>query len=303
MTLQLSHTHGESVTVSHRDRPLLRYVYRPDVPAVESPKPYFHPVRTLSGNCLTNLRPNDHPWHHALCHTITRVGEVNFWGGPSYRAEGGYQFRGDQGRQEHREWSELGLTPQGGVRMEEQVDWVNPEGRVLLEEKRSLAVTVEGDETAWTLGFSSTLSNVSGEPLDLGNYHSSLGLKGSHYTGLLMRMTREYVFPCGDKQMRILGAGGLSGVEQVHGARVNWVALAGRHDTTLDRTTSIFVDDSPGNPVHWFVRDTLPAVGFSFQFDEDKHLEADGELVLRHRLIFAEGALEAEAIEALVRRE
>ena len=30
------------------DTELFRYIYRPQVPSVESPRPYFHPVRTLS---------------------------------------------------------------------------------------------------------------------------------------------------------------------------------------------------------------------------------------------------------------
>ena len=303
MKLQLSHSHGESVTVSFRNVPLFRYVYQSEVGIEESPKPYFHPVRTLSGNCLTNFRPNDHPWHHALCHTITRVGEANFWGGPSYRQEGGYQFRGDNGRQVHREWANLELTGDGRAVLDERLDWATADGRVLLAEARGLTASVAPDESAWTLGLSSTLKNTSGGPLDLGNYHSSFGLKGSHYTGWLMRLSRDYLFCDFDSEVGLMGEGGLSGVDQVHGAQARWVALAGRHDTTLDRTTTIFVDDSPAGPVHWFVRDKLPAVGFSFQHDRDLRLEAGAELKLRHRLIFAEGALKAEAIVDRVRAE
>jgi len=298
----LVHEHGESVSVRFRDRTLFRYVYQPDTPADQAPKPYFHPVCSLSGNCLTNLRPNDHPWHHALCHTITRVGDVNFWGGPSYRKEGGYQFRDDNGRQVHRKWTNL-EPGEGSVSLEHQLDWIAPDDSVLLAEERGIRAMVFEDESGWALSFRSNLKNIAGRPLDLGNYHSSFGLAGSHYTGLLMRMTREYIFPCGDAQMKVLAAGGLVGVDAVHGANVRWAALTGRHDGTLDRTTSIFVDDSPGQPVHWFVRDELPAVGFSFQFDRDRRLEIDGELVLRHRLIFAEGVLEPDQIEALVQDE
>jgi len=297
--MNIQHEHGEAVTVGFRDRMLFRYVYSPDTPADQAPKPFFHPVHTLSGNCLTNLRPNDHPWHHALCHTITRVGEANFWGGPSYREDGGYQFRDDNGRQVHREWLTLGKDERSAS-LEHRLDWIDFGGATLLEEIRGIgAAVVEGD-AAWVLTFSSNLRNVAGRHLDLGNYHSSFGLAGSHYTGLLMRMTREYVFPCGDPKMQILAAGGLVGVDAVHGANTHWAALSGRHDESLDRTTTIFVDDSPGQPVHWFVRDKLPAVGFSFQYDRDHRLEVDEEIVLRHRLIFAEGALEPDQIEALV---
>lgn len=298
--LQLSHAHGDSITVRFGDRELFRYVYCSKVAAVESPKPYFHPLRTLSGNCLTNFRPNDHAWHHALCHTISRVGEVNYWGGPSYRPEGGYEFRGDQGRQVHQAWSRLGLEGDEPV-MEEELEWVGPDDSVQLSETRKLVVSVRPDASAWTLRFFSRLTNVSGADLELGNYHSSFGLKGSHYTGLLMRMARDFLF-CSDfdAEVGVMGEGGLSGVDQVHGAQARWVALAGRHDTTLDRTTTIFIDDSPAGPVHWFVRDKLPAVGFSFQFDQDQCLEAGADLVLDHRLIMAEGSLSAGEVEAMI---
>jgi hypothetical protein len=297
--LQLSHAHGDSITVRFGDRELFRYVYCSKVGADESPKPYFHPVRTLSGNSLTNFRPNDHPWHHALCHTISRVGEVNYWGGPSYRQESGYQFRGDQGRQVHRAWTRLALDGDEPV-MEEELEWVGPDDSVQLSETRKIMVSVRPDESAWTLRFCSRLTNVTGAELALGNYCSSFGLKGSHYTGLLMRMARDYLFCDFDEQVGIMGEGGLKGVDQVHGVQARWVALAGRHDTTLDRTTTIFVDDSPTGPVHWFVRDKLPAVGFSFQFDQDRNLETDSDLVLDHRLIMAEGALDAPGVAALV---
>ncbi len=297
--LQLSHSQGESITVSYGKCELFRYVYCSDVAAEESPKPYFHPVRTLSGNCLTNFRPNDHPWHHALSHTITRVGEVNYWGGPSYRAEGGYQFRGDQGRQVHRDWTRLELTGDGPV-IEEALEWVAPDGSVQLKEVRELEVSVLDDQSAWSLRFASRLTNVSGAALALGNYHSSFGLEGSHYTGLLMRMARDYLFCDFDPEVGVMAEGGLRGMEAVHGVRAKWVALAGRHDTTLDRTTTVFIDDSPAGPVHWFVREKLPAVGFSFQFDQDQSLGAGADLVLDHRLIMAEGALDAEGVERLI---
>ena len=57
----------ELLSVGERDleigcegRRLFRYVFRPETSADESPRPYLHPVCTLSGAELTTFRPNDH---------------------------------------------------------------------------------------------------------------------------------------------------------------------------------------------------------------------------------------------------
>ncbi|MBI2497332.1 MAG: PmoA family protein [Opitutae bacterium] len=32
-------------------------------------KPYFHPLQTVDGRCLTQVSPKDHPWHYGLWHS------------------------------------------------------------------------------------------------------------------------------------------------------------------------------------------------------------------------------------------
>ena len=134
-SLQLHHEPHRHVEVSTGDGVVLfRYVYVPNTPANEAPRPYAHPVRSLAGDTLTNFRPHDHPWHHALSLTITSVSGVNFWGGPSHRAADGYAWRDDHGVQVHRAWE--GLSPN---RLEERLDWCEPKsGRDLLHEHRVL---------------------------------------------------------------------------------------------------------------------------------------------------------------------
>src|SRR5688572_13504368 len=61
--------------------PLLRYVYRPTEDQIESPRPYFHPVWTLSGSEVSLYRPHDHVWHKGIAWSLPNVGPANFWGG------------------------------------------------------------------------------------------------------------------------------------------------------------------------------------------------------------------------------
>ena len=57
---------GSGIVVSRDGAELFRYVYRPDDPPLESPRPYLHPVRTLGGEVVTDCRPADHPWHKGI---------------------------------------------------------------------------------------------------------------------------------------------------------------------------------------------------------------------------------------------
>ncbi len=53
--LELSHHFDCGLDLMHDGVRLFRYTYRPDVAQSESPKPYFHPLRTLSGHTVTRL--------------------------------------------------------------------------------------------------------------------------------------------------------------------------------------------------------------------------------------------------------
>src|SRR5688572_5257925 len=173
--LQLWHELGRHVDVATSDgAPLFRYVYAPETPLRESQRPFVHPVYSRAGDVLTNFRPNDHPWHHGLSLTLTSVSGVNFWGGPSYRASDGYQWREDHGVQVHREWTTLLAE-----RLEETVEWRDGKGgAVMLSERRELCPTLTSE--GWSLRWTSEIANVSGTELTLANYHSAEGLVGSH---------------------------------------------------------------------------------------------------------------------------
>src|SRR5437773_4262742 len=53
--------------------PLWRYVYG------GKPKPFFHPLHTPAGHCLTLFEPHDHFWHRGLWFTIKFINGENFW--------------------------------------------------------------------------------------------------------------------------------------------------------------------------------------------------------------------------------
>jgi hypothetical protein len=258
---------------------LWRYVYEPDTPADESPRPYAHPVYSIDGDVLTNWRPNDHRWHHGLNFTLTSINGVNFWGGPSHRAADSYQWREDQGQQRHVNW--LTRTPE---RLVEHLTW-HPSAdatEVMLEEERTLSTSLVA--AGWSLEWRSRLRNPGSSDLTCHNYHSLGGLEGSHYTGLQFRGARGLLDEHGDDAIRLVGEHGATESEALHGHAANWLEWHGQADGTLRRTKLRF--ESLDGPIPWFIRRENPLVAFP-PHREAAWVIAAGETVeLNHRLTF-----------------
>lgn len=260
---------------------LLRYVAVPQTLPAESPRPYAHPVNTLRGECLTLFRPNDHPWHHALSFTLTSVSGHNFWGGPSYRQADGYRHRDDQGTQQHEAWIE-----RSAERVAHTVLWrAQRTNQVLLREERSLRFRRE-HEQAWSLRWQSSLTNVSGGPLQLGHYRAPEGLVGSHYSGLQFRGTRDLLDDHGDASIGIFAEGGKEGEAAVHGAPVRWLEWRGQRDETLNRVSIRF--ENAKEPLHVFVRRNYPLAALPLHFDTVLPLAAGETLEVDHTLTFSD---------------
>ena len=260
-------------------RTLWSYCFDPKTPAKESTRPFIHPLCSIDGDVLTNLRPNDHPWHHGISFTLTSVNGVNFWGGPSHRAEDGYQWRSDQGAQRHLEWVEK--TPE---RLVERLAWIDPQqdDRVLIEEERTIRTTLTED--GWALRWTSQIFNPGAEDLVCENYHSLGGLEGSHYSGLQVRGVREFLHQHGDDAIRMLGESGSSDLDELHGQSANWMEWYGQTDTTLRRTRIRF--ESLSGPIPWFVRPLDPMVAFAPHREKSLIIPVGQSMVFDHALNF-----------------
>lgn len=281
-TLRLQHETGRAVALFHSGGLLCRYVYVPETAANESPKPYFHPVNSLAGDTLTNFRPNDHPWHHALSLTLNNVSGANFWGGPTCLKPDGYKWRDDHGVQRHVAWTKLEASGATAT-LAHTLEWRRLE-EVIFHEERSLAITVDAAARAWSLHWRSQLTNVSGRELSLGNPHSNGGLAGSHYTGLQFRGARELLDDHLDPTIKVVAEGGLEGIPAVHGASARWMEWHGQLDGTLNRVVLRFENNS--GPLHWFVRRNYPLAAFPVQFSENRPVAAGAALNLDHTLTF-----------------
>ena len=291
--LELTHEYEHSLRARWRGVDLFDYVYRPDDAQVESPRPYFHPVRTLSGELVSIYRPHDHVWHKGIAWSLPHVGPDNFWGGPTFVRGEGYRGLENNGAMGHESFEELGLDD-GGVRFIEHLTWTTQEGLRVIEERRRVSAGILAEAGAWRLSFETTLRNVSGAVIAMGSPTTN-GRENAGYGGLFWRGPRSFT---GGTVTMPTGTGG----DEFMGQCAPWVALTGRHDET-DTASTLLFRESPDNfsfPNQWFVRSSTfacisPAPFFSKEYD----LVEGTPLTLAYEVFVIDGAAEHKQLEAL----
>ncbi|GGS96850.1 DUF6807 family protein [Nonomuraea spiralis] len=256
--------------------PVAAYEWRPDLPVTDSPRPYLHPVRTLGGLTVTQVRPGDHVHHLGAGVAISDLGGANFWGGRTHVRDRGPVWLADHGRQRHVAFTRLaddGFT--------EELEWIGPGERLIARERRTVAARPVGD--VWALDLTFALTNLTGSPLEV-NSSTTKGRPGAGYGGFFWRApgtsTGRVTFP-GDE-------------ESVHGSRGPWVAMSGTEPDGRDWTL-VFVQagDDP-----WFVRMAeYPGVGQALAWD--RPLVVEGTLTRRIVTVVADGRLGGSSAAAL----
>jgi hypothetical protein len=292
--LTVTHEHGHSIGVASRDVEILRYVYGAEMPAFEAPKPYLHPMRTLSGALVSAYRPWDHRWHKGLQMTWSHVSGQNFWGGNTYVHGTGYVPLDNVGSMRHDGFDVIELD-RGELSVVEQLTWMTASGEEWVAERRTLHVHgVDHDRGAWVLDVGSALRNVRGQELELGS-PTTHGRENAGYTGWFWRGPR------GLTGGEILAAGGGGGPEAM-GTQASWLAYTGPNDDVDGDVTLIAVAGSTSHgAITWFVRNTpFPAVNPSPAFHEEIVLAPDETVTLAHRFVVADGAWSRTEIESYV---
>nr|BFE60943.1 PmoA family protein [Dactylosporangium thailandense] len=292
MNLRVDHALGRSVTIRTGGVALLSYVYRPDTPRLESPKPYLHPIRTLAGDLVSVFRPHDHVWHKGLAWSLPHVAEHNFWGGPTYVRGSGYVQLDNNGSAVHRSMNHLSADGDTAS-LAHELDWISRPGDMVLDEHRTLTAALVDDQT-WTLVFDTATTNVSDGTLTFGS-PATEGRENAGYGGLFWRGPRSFT---GGIVQSPDGVGG----DDLRGARAEWFAFRGRHDETGRSSTIVIVDDA-GNPRHppqWFARSEAfaclnPAPFFSAELE----LAPGATVGFRYALVITAGDHGDEGTAAL----
>ena len=288
--LTVTHEHGRSVGIAAGDVEIARYEYAPEVPAFEGPKPYLHPVRTLSGALVTGYRPNDHRWHKGIQMTWTDVSGHNFWGGNTYVHGTGYVPLDNVGWIRHDGFGVIDLTADD-LTLDESLSWITSTGESWIAERRRLRVHgVDVERGTWVLDVVAELSNVRGEDLQLGSPTTN-GRHNAGYTGFFWRGPRAFT------------GGGIhtadGGGPESMGTSSPWLAYTGEHDDVDGGATLlVLAGTSSHGPLTWFVRnDPFAAVNPSPAFHEVITLPPRDTLRLHHRVVVADRIWTREEIE------
>nr|WP_151479874.1 PmoA family protein [Streptomyces albicerus] len=274
---------SESLVLRIAGRPVGRYITRPELPPKLSPRPYFHPVTTLAGTAVTELSPADHLHHLGVGVAVPDVEGHNFWGGRTYVRDQGPTELDNHGAQRH---SSFQLSdPDGFV---EELRWVAA-GSELLRERRTVAAT-ELTDTAWALDFTFSLTNTTDGLLSIGSPATN-GRPGAAYGGFFWRARKEAETPA-------VFTAGTEGEDAVHGARADWLALAGATWTLVFAGATEQTRRDP-----WFVRTAeYPGVGSSLAHEERLPVPAGETVVRRVITVVADGRLDRGEAAALVRK-
>jgi Methane oxygenase PmoA len=325
MVTSVAHSQDGWVSARWRDTELFRYVYLPPEAPLESPRPYFHPVRTLGGDLVSLYRPHDHVWHKGIAWSLCNVGPANFWGGPTYTRDGGYRQLDNNGRMVHDGFDALDVRDQV-LRIDERLTWRTRQGQAWIAEQRRIRATVltggnqgglggpsprgghetrgdpggpspRGENSAWRLSFASAMRNVAGHVIRIGS-PTTEGRENAGYSGLFWRGPRSF---SGGTVLTPDGPGG----DELMGWRGPWLGYTGRHDGHGRASTLVFCD-RPENfsaPSRWFVRTGIYAcVCPAPFFSEEYALEAGQTLELGYDVLIADGALDAARCGELVGR-
>ncbi|MGH3157218.1 MAG: PmoA family protein [Streptosporangiaceae bacterium] len=295
MVMSLQHG-SPALTACWDGTELFRYVYLPSDPQLESPRPYFHPIRTMGGDLVSLYRPHDHVWHKGIAWSLPNVGPENFWGGTTYRRGDGYVQLDNDGAMRH-EGFELAVGKDDLVRLDERLSWVTEAGQALIAENRRIGATAWPADSAWTLTFETTMTNVSGQRIRYGS-PTTQGRDNAGYGGLFWRGPRSFT---GGRVVTPDGAGG----DELMGRRAQWLAFAGQHDGHGRWSTVIFRDapQNFGHPSQWFVRCTPFACLCPAPFFAAEYALATGtSLTLRYDVTVADGELDAAGCARLAGR-
>ncbi|MCG5219343.1 DUF6807 domain-containing protein [Streptosporangium soli] len=263
-----------------RGHDVARYVWEPDLPLSTSPRPYLHPVRTLAGVTVTDAAPDSHPHQFGISVAFPELDGRNFWGGRSFVAGHGPAWLDNHGTQRHQRWTRRTNTERAHA-----IRWIGAQEATLLQERRSITWRWV-NETAWSLGIRTRLTNVAERPLTFRS-PAALGRVGAGYGGIFWRG------PAVSGAARVLSPAGAD-LHHVHGRTADWIAITGADRDDRPWTTLFTPADEATAQDRWFVRarDYL-GVCSSLTWDEPFVL-APGESIDRHVVaVLADGALSA----------
>jgi hypothetical protein len=230
-------------------------------------RPYLHPVRDASGRIvLTEDRPADHPWQHGIFTGFHRVNGFNYW-------------KEDEGKQRFVRLLDL-REESGRVTWRALVEWVAPDGKVVLDEEDTITIYAPESPDAYMIDFDFVLRARQRE----------VKFGKSFVGGLAVRMPWDRANP----RQTHLNSRGLRNrdCEQQRAAWCNVERAFG------NETFGIAILDHSANPNHppvWRA-DEQGLINPNISGLDDWFIPARQERLFRHRLLIYRGVASSDAL-------
>ncbi len=274
----LTHVIGQSIALTEQsaDRVVWKYIY------AGKPKPYFHPVCTPAGHCLTLFEPHDHVWHRGLWFTIKFINGENFW-----------EEVEPYGVQQTVSPPSITHGPRERIDLSTELAWVRRPGdtelSIVFHEQRHIAFEPLEVE-AYALDFDTILTAQAELILDRTPFTTWGG-----YGGLIFRGTRNW------QATRLLFPDS-STSDRPTGIRATWCDLSGVLDGGPDLTGGIAIFDHPENPRHpspWYGSTGAGHyINAAFLFHEPMSVAKGQSLTFRYRVLVHDGLWDVPRLQA-----
>lgn len=244
---------------------------------------YLYPVYTPAGVAVTSESPVDHPHHNSLWCAADRVtAHLPFDGGESEPAVYNFYVNDTfQGRAPgrilatdltHQPISETHLRLWQDLQWRGPREWGAPDGRVILQERRTIDVRCVGDVFVFDVR-----SRLTPTEWDI-----SIGATRHAYHGVrVVESLRE------SHGGRIVASNDRQGAAEANGSDAAWVGMTG--PVGADRTAGVALMPHGDGTGSWFVTDWGTMTVNPFE-SESRHLTIDASLTIGARYVTHDGA-------------
>ena len=244
-------------------------------------KPYFHPLATPGGIVLTDLRPQDHPWHRGLWFSWKYINSLNYW------EEDPLTHKSDAAT----ELVESKFEPRqdGSAELKFSLSYHPWNAPAVLTEQRTIEISAPANgryEINWTSEFTA-VTNVSltrtpppGE---------SDGKPWGGYAGLSLRLNKAM---CG---WTFSNSSGVTGATALHGKPTSWLKFSA--GTNLPAVTIFDDRQNSLHPSPWYVNQEMPFFSPALLFTKSLTLSPGEKLVLHYKILITDRDVQDKVLQ------
>ena len=238
----------------------------------EEGKPYFHPLCTLSGELITDLRPKDHVWHRGLWFSWKYINEVNYW---------------EEDRRTHKSQGTTELVSTNVVTNDDfsakftmKLSYHPPGEAEILAEERVILVSAPDAAGVYRIDWTSKFTATADAELSRTPIRGEKGGKGwGGYAGFSLRMAKA-VRGCTFSSDQIPPPGA---TKKIHGSKANWFAM----ELPKGKSGGVVMLNAPANlsTTCWYFFPSMPFMSPAVIWEKPHKMAKGDTLTLKYRML------------------